>query len=219
MQPFRIYRPIEPGEAFLVGGDCSQGGSDSNAGAFFSRTKLDYPIIYKTQGVAAQMTSDIHPVLEWLFDTTGVKPVVALERNNGGASEMERLRVLNRLNKYILYTMKTPGKEEGIQDSDNLGFTTNTATRPTLLGDYKQAFDFDLIRHYDTEVISEHETFIVNRNGKPEADKNKHDDCIFASSIAYHLHQTIPTQTGMESHALARVIIRNDENRKKWSIR
>lgn len=188
--PFRIYRKLEPREFFLLGGDCSQGGPDRNAGIFMSKTKLDFPIVYLKRGVAADLTSDLHPVLEWIFDTTGIPPVVGLERNNGGGSEMERFRVLNRKNKYRLYVMKKAGKVEGEEETKDLGYITNLATRPVLLGDYKQAFDANVFRHYDKEVIAEHQSFIVNSQGKPEAAKKRHDDSIFASAICWQMYQT-----------------------------
>ena len=190
MQPFRIYRRIEKGEFFVVGGDCSQGGIDSNVSSFLSKTKLDIPIVYKKRGVAAEMTSDLQPALEWIFDITGVAPVVAFERNNGGGSEMHRLRVLNRLKKYRIYVMKKDGTIEGVETTDRLGYETNTATRPILLGDWKQAYDNKLVRIYDKEMNEQHQAFIVNKQGKPEAAKSRHDDMVISPAVAFQLYQT-----------------------------
>jgi len=189
MQPFRIYRKIEVGETFLVAGDCSQGGKDSNVCAFLSKTKLDYPIVYKKRGVAADMTVDIFPVLEWLFDTTGIAPIVAFERNNGGGSEMERLRVLNRNNKYRIYLMKKSGQTTGEEETKDMGYNTNTATRPVLVGDWKQTFDAKLVKIYDEDVIDQHMAFVVNNMGKPEAAKNRHDDAVIAPAIGWQMYQ------------------------------
>lgn len=190
MQPFRLFRKIEKDEFFVVGGDCSQGGGDSNFATFLSKTKIDIPITYKKRGVAAEMTSDLHPVLEWLFDITGVAPVVAFERNNGGASEMERLRVLNRLNKYRLYVMKDTGTTEGETETNKLGYNTTTATRPVLLGEWRQAVNNKLVYIYDERIIDEHHSFIVNKNGKPEAAKNRHDDAVISPAITWQMYQT-----------------------------
>lgn len=190
MQPFRIYRKIEKGEFFLVGGDCSQGGADSNVLAFLSRNRLDYPITYKKRGVAATMTPDLHEALEFISDITGVRPVVALERNNGGGSEMERLRVLNKYNKYRLYTMKKPNKDGGVDDTGTLGYETTTASRPVLIGEYKQAFDTHMFYHYDNDFIEQHHAFIVGKNGKPQAASNRHDDAVIAPAISWQLYQT-----------------------------
>ena len=195
MQPFRIYRKIVQGECFLVGGDCSQGGADSNVCSFLSKTKLDIPIVYKKRGVAADMTVAIHPVLEYLFDITGVPPIVAFERNNGGGSEMERLRIMNRNNKYRIYLMKKFGKSTGEEETLDMGYSTNTATRPVLVGDWKQAIDGKLVTIYDQDVVDQHMAFIVNNLGKPEAAKNRHDDGVISPAICWQLYQTAETSS------------------------
>lgn len=190
LKEFRLWRKLEKGEFILVGADCSQGGADSNTGAFLSKDKRDFPITYKRQGVANDMTDDMFPVLEWLCDITGVKPVVAFERNNGGASEMARLDKLNSRHKFKIYQMIIKGKSDGDQESKLLGWDTNAATRPILVKDWKYAFDNKLIDIRDPDFIEEHKTFVINSNGKPEAAKGFHDDCVFSPAIAWQLYQT-----------------------------
>lgn len=194
---FRQYRPLKEGEFIIVGGDCSQGGSDYSACAFLSKSGLDFPMVYHSRGVAAQMTAAIFPVLERIFDVTGVPPMVAFEANNGGASEMERLSVLNRLNKYRLYVMKSIGRVES-EPTGKYGYQTNMATRPILLGDWKQTVDKRLVNIYDKETIREHLSFIVSPSGKAEAESNAHDDLIFAHAIAWQLFQTEQPETSYE---------------------
>lgn len=190
MNKWRQYREIERGEFFIVAGDCSQGGADYNACQFLSKTHIDFPLVYHTRGVAAQMTSDIFPVLEKIFDITGIQPVVAFEQNNGGISEMERLATLNRLGKYRVYVMKHIGKTDDSGNTGKYGFNTNTATRPVILGDWKTAVDDKVPTIYDRATIKEHFSFIINEQGKPEAEKTAHDDLIFAGGIAWQLFQT-----------------------------
>ena len=186
----RLFRKIEKGEFFVVGGDCSQGGIDSNYVQFISKTAIDVPLVLQMQGVAATLTPVLHQTLEWLYDKTGVAPVVALERNMGGASEMERLRKLNRLNKYKLYLMKSFGKSDGEIASDLLGYSTNTATRPKMVGDLKELVDARGLTIYDEETINQLKTFIVNKNNKPEAAPNTHDDAVMSLAVAWQLYQT-----------------------------
>lgn len=190
MQQFRLWRKLEQGEFLIVGADCSQGGSDSNTAAFLSKDKRDFPITYKRQGVANDMTDELFPVLNWVYDITGVKPVVAFERNNGGASEMSRLDKLNIEHKYVIYVMKLQGSTEGEQETKKLGWDTNSATRPILVKDWKYAFDNHLTTLSDPEFIEEHKTFILNNQGKPEAAKGFHDDCVISPAIAWQLYQT-----------------------------
>ena len=194
---FRQYRKIEAGEFLLAGADCSQGGNDSNACPFISKTKLDIPLVYHSRGVAAQMTAVIHPTLEKIFDITGVKPVIGYERNNGGASEMERLDAMNRLGKYSLFIMPKIGqKPDGNKDeTKKFGWDTNVATRPILLGDWLVAFNNKALGIYDEEIIKEHKTFIINKQGKPEASKGKHDDLVFGCAIGWQLYNRCDQST------------------------
>ena len=212
---FRQYRDFEPNEFIVVGGDCSQGGDDYNACAFISKTKLDVPLVYHSRGVAANMTSAIFPMLERIHNETRIKPVIALEQNNGGISEMERLSAMNRLSKYVCYQMPVIGNVDAGQLTRKLGYNTNTATRPVLLGDWKNAIDNMLIRIYDEATINEHFSFIINDKGKPEHEQNAHDDLIFAHAIAWQLYQT---ETPGDPHLAQRVKAANAERSKKWEI-
>jgi hypothetical protein len=137
------------------------------------------------------MTTAIYPVLNRIFDVTGVRPLVAFERNNGGASEMQRLDVLNRESKYDIFKMVTTGtaRTETERTTDKLGWDTNVATRPTMLGDWKVAFDGRLVTIYDEPTLNQHKTFVVNKRGKPEAASNQRDDAVMACSIAWQIHQ------------------------------
>lgn len=180
-----LYRKPEKGEFFVVWGDCAQGGADSNYIQFLSKSKGDIPLVVKINDVAASMTPILHQTLEWIFDQTGVKPVIALERNNGGASEMERLRIMNRLDKYRLYYMKKDGVP-----TDTLGWTTDSISRPTMIGDWKVAFDSTQIIIYDEDTIAQHKTFITNKRNRPEAAPNHHDDAVMSCAGAFQLYKT-----------------------------
>lgn len=184
------YRNLSRGEFIVVGGDCAQGGIDSNIAQVLSKDRIDVPIVLGMKGVAAGMTPVLHKLLEWIFDQTGVQPVVALERNMGGASEMERLRKMNLLNKYRLYTTVEIGTDKGEQPSHRLGFATTSVSRPKMLGDLKEAIDTTQLTLYDKKTVDELGTFIVNKSGKPEAAPNTHDDHVMSLAIAWQLYQT-----------------------------
>ena len=184
------YRELEDGEFLVAGGDCAQGGIDDNIVQFMSKDRQDVPIVLEMSGVAAGMTPVLHKLLEYVYDKTQVQPVIALERNMGGASEMERLRRMNMLNKYKLYHAKNIGTNEGETTTNKLGFSTTSLTRPKMLGDLKEVIDTQLITLYDKKTVEELGTFIVNRNGKPEAAPNTHDDRVMSLAIAYQLYQT-----------------------------
>lgn len=199
---FRIYRRPKRGEFFLLGGDTSQGGSDSNFGSALSYQNIDYPIEWDFPNVvAASVTPQLHLLCEWIYSVTGVKPMIALERNNGGASEMERLRVLNSLGHYRLYQAKTFGKTDGEGETEKLGWDTNSITRPKLIGDWKDAYDACVPVIYSSRALSEHKTFVTNKRGKPEAAPRKHDDSIIGYAIPWQMYKTERPEVIMEDYS------------------
>jgi len=206
---FRQFRPISEGEFFVIFGDTAAGGQDYSACQFFSTTHMDFPLVYQRNSLATEMTNSIHPVIEKIFDITGLAPVVAYETNNGGIFELERLASLNRANKYRMYTMRTYGAVINADES-KLGWSTNTATRPKMLGEWKEAVDKHLVRIYDKPTLNEHYSFIINKQGKPEAEQGAHDDLVISSAGCWQLYQT--------EKPLDRTYTPRPYDRKKWSI-
>lgn len=192
---FRRYRNYEKGEFFVVFADTAWGGTDYCAVQFLSKTRLDVPVVYHSNVLATEMTPLIHTELEKIHDTTGVKPVIAFERNNGGVAEIERLAVLNRNGKYRIYEEKTYSLADRTLEPTKrkLGWTTSSATRPTMLSMLKEAVDNKLIRIYDKPTVTEMFSFIVNQTSsswKAQAEEGAHDDLIMALAGAWQLYQT-----------------------------
>lgn len=186
---WRQYRELAIDEFIVVGADTSQGGNDYSAAVFISKTNLDIPLVFHSPILATDMTNRLQPVLEKIYDRTGIPPVIAYERNAGGVFEFERLASLNRANKYKIYKMMTYGAIENPLES-KIGWDTNTATRPKMLADLKEAVDKQLLRVYDKPLVNEMYSFIVNKQGKPEAEIGAHDDLVMSAAIAWQLQQT-----------------------------
>lgn len=187
---FRLYRQPERGEFFVVAVDCAQGGIDANFGQFLSKSKVDVPMVFEKNCVAAEMTPLIHEALEWIYSRTGIEPVVAFERQMGGVSALSQLQTLNRYGHYRIYQKHKLGTIEGEMLTDTIGWDTNPQTRPQMLGDLKQAIDNRLIRLYDKTTINELGKFILNKKGRAEAASNCHDDSVMSLAIAWQLYQT-----------------------------
>lgn len=191
---FRRYRKYQRGEFFVVFADTAAGGLDYSAVQFLSKTNLDVPVVYHSKLMATEMTPVLHLELEKIYQETGVKPVVAYERNNGGVFELERLATLNREGKYTIYQDKTNvGTTEATENTHKLGWTTSSATRPIMLQMLKEAIDNRLIRIYDKPTVNEMFSFIINQTStswKAQAEQGAHDDLIMALAGAWQLYQT-----------------------------
>lgn len=191
---FRRYRNYQKGEFIVVGVDTAWGGIDYCTAQFISKTHLDVPVVYHSKVLATEMTPLIHNELERIYDQTRVKPTVAFERNNGGVSELERLATLNRNGKYNIYVEKSGvGSTKTTEDSVKLGWTTSSASRPTMLSMLKEAIDQRLLRIYDKPTINEMFSFIISQTSsswKAQAEVGAHDDLIMALSISWQLYQS-----------------------------
>lgn len=196
---FRRYRDYKQGEFYVVGADTAWGGTDYCSAQFLCKTALDVPVVYHSKVLASEMTPLIHLELEKIYDQTKVKPVVAFERNNGGVAELERLVSLNRNQKYTIYIEKTgTGSLDGQEVGSKYGWTTSSASRPTMLQMLKECIDNKLLTIYDKPTVNEMFSFIVNQTAsswKAEAEQGAHDDLIMALAIAWQLYQTENPQT------------------------
>jgi len=191
---FRQYRDFEPGEFVICFADTAAGGGDFCAAHFLSKQKLDIPLVYHSKTIATEMTPKIHDMLNHIYETTGVKPVVAFERNNGGFFEMDRLAKLNRNQNYTIYrTKQNQGTKYKDTEGPKLGWDTNGATRPVMLQMLKEAIDNQLITIYDKPTITEMFSFIevqTTSSWRAQAEKNAHDDLVMALAGAWQLYQT-----------------------------
>lgn len=192
MSSFRQYRKIEPNEMIVAFADTSAGMGDYSACQFLSKTKIDVPLVYHSKKIATEMTNEIYPVLEKIFDITGIKPLVAYERNNGGVFELERLATLNRLGKFDIYKMITYGKSTN-PTPVKLGWDTNTATRPKMLADLKDAIDNQALTIYDRATVEEMFSFVLvetTSSVKAQAESGAHDDLVMSLAGAWQLFQS-----------------------------
>lgn len=201
MNSLRQYRKIERGESFVVFADTSAGMGDYCAAQFLSQQRLDIPLVYHKKVIATEMTNTLYRVLEELHDTTQIKPVVAYERNNGGLFELERLAAMNRLGKYLIFEMPNAGSVNNSEPT-KIGWDTNTATRPKMLQEFKDAVDNKLVRIYDKPTITELYSFVLvqtNTTIKAQAERGAHDDLVMSGAGVWQLHQLTPIRT-IERH-------------------
>lgn len=189
---FRQYRPIKRNEFFVVGVDTAAGGIDNCVAQFLSKTNIDVPLIYSENTTATDATPKIKAALDKIHDITGIRPVVAFERNNGGVFEQERLMRMNKQDKFRNYEMFEYGTNKG-RIPFKIGWETNSATRPKMTADLKEAIDNRLLRIYDKQTIQELFSFVIIKmktRWKATAEAGKHDDHLMSLAIAWQLYQT-----------------------------
>ena len=186
---WRQYRKIEAKEQLLIALDTAQGGGDYTAMQVLSKTKLDVPIVYHSQQPTSEFLPQLHRVLEAMSNITNIKPIIAIERNNGGLLHCERLAGLNIKQLYTLFKMPNIGAIDiASQGGSRYGWDTNMSTRPVMISELRTAIHQGLIKVYDAMTYGEMLSFVV-KNGKPQAEKNAHDDLIMSLAIAWQMYQ------------------------------
>jgi hypothetical protein len=189
---FRQYRPIESGEFLVAGFDMAMGGPDYSACAFISKTKVDIPLIYHAHAIATEATNEVVPVLEKIYQKTGVPPVIAPERNSGGVFEIDRMVAMNRTGNFKIFKEPTGVGSTSNPEERRYGWTTTSTTRPKMLEDLKNAIDNRLLGIYDSELVNEMFAFVVNQSTtgwKAQAESGAHDDIVMAAAIAFQVYQ------------------------------
>jgi hypothetical protein len=150
------------------------------------------------------MTNELYPFLNDIYDQTNQRPVIAYERNNGGVFEMERLASMNRDGKFKVFKMPTVGRTEA-PESVRLGWDTNSATRPAMLQQLKDAIDKKVLRIYDKATIEEMFSFVevkTSSSWKAQAEAGAHDDLIMSLAIAWQLYQMEKPEQTVQNNQL-----------------
>lgn len=187
---FKRFRPWQHGEFVICFVDMAAGGNDNCAAQFLSHKWLDVPEVYHANVTGSFVTPLLHEELTAISKQTGIAPIVAFERNNGGGFEMDRLARLNRYGDYRIYTMKNIDPTGRVIDTGKLGWDTNLATRPKMLQELKDAIEGQLLHLYHRQTVDELFSFIIKPGGRAEAEDGAHDDLVMSLAGAWQLFQT-----------------------------
>lgn len=169
----RVFCLPEKGKRYIIGSDTAKG-----------KPGGDYDVAYVIEERTGEMCAMVRG--RWDTDLYGKKldilgryyniALLAVENNNTGESVLNTLA--NTCKYPLLYFWR----------KGDYGWNTNTATRPVMISDFKEAIRDQLFPIYCRRLYMECQTFIDN-DGKPEADTNCNDDCIMAYSIALQVRQ------------------------------
>lgn len=211
---FKQYREIQENEQFIVAVDTATGANDYTAVVYLSHNRMDVPIIYHSKETTSSFLLPLSRTLEKIYDITRKRPIIALERNNGGNFLMDRLSQMNLLGKFDLFKMPVVGSGD-ISDTQQLGWNTNTSTRPQMLSDLKEAIDNKLLGIYSQEIVNEMYSFVkvqTNIAWKAQAERNKNDDLIMALAIVLQISHS----SHLKLHEEIPLTFKNDFS--KWAL-
>jgi len=107
-------------------------------------------------------------------------PLVVVESNSYGLAIIENLRD----DGYVHMYRRTKYDKISNRWSEQLGFSTTQQSRPILLSRLHQWVSKQHLDPVCPRIKTEMNTFVYNEKGRPEADKGKHDDLVFALGLA-----------------------------------
>jgi hypothetical protein len=166
----RIWAHPKRGSSYVIGGDPAEGMGDPSGALVYEK------------GTGEHVATLHGQMDEWSFGEALIRlskryndAKVAIERENHGHSVIWAFRKLGASR--LLY-MHADGKH---------GWPENVATRPVMLDGFAKAYRRREMKTNDRMLLGEMKTFVVNANGKAEADKKKHDDLVMAGGIGWHV--------------------------------
>ncbi len=176
-----IFRDVEPGHPYVIGGDTSGDGSDACVGqvidnstgeqvAVLWRQKLDEDEYARQMYCLGRYYNDALVGIETNFSTYPVR-------------ELERLRYPHQ---YVRETVDNYTHKP----TQSYGFRTDAKTRPLLIANLVKH-----VREYPVDInhdgtIHEMLTFVRNAKWRPEAEEGAHDDLVMALGIAHQIRDS-----------------------------
>lgn len=177
---------IEPDnfERFVVSADTAGDGSDFNAAHVLNPLGVEYAVIHLIND------EDLYADQLYCMGMYFNGALIAVESN---FSTYVNKTLQNR--EYpVIYTRVTSPDNISQTTVEKLGFNTNKATRPVLLGKLKELVREHIDYINDIDTLNEMTTFVVNEKGKPEAMEGYHDDLIMSYGIGLYCLEQIPPE-------------------------
>lgn len=193
---FKTWFKYQPHHRYAIGGDTSKGvGRDSNASVGFDFTTIPAQQVssYKNKWIAPDIFADELKREGMHFGECLLIP----ELNNTGYATITKLKTIYEMDK--IYRQRQTGKTVKAGDAQPviLGFDTNSATRSTIIYEFKTAFEDGHVEIWDLDLLEEMRTFnqadfenIGKQSDTNAAQDNvgitRHFDLVIAASLGWH---------------------------------
>jgi hypothetical protein len=178
--PLIIYDMPKEGYPYVIGGDIAEGGIDYSTGEVINNVTGEQVAAWRdhtnTDLYAKQMYC-----LGRLYNTA----LIAIE-DNYDKHPVKELQRLEYPSQYIKESLDKIGEDT----QKKYGWTTGSVNRPLLVGNLVTIVRESPELINDLETLREMLTFAKDKNGRPAAIANKHDDTVLGLGIAHKVrHQ------------------------------
>lgn len=174
----KIFKDVEKGHPYVLGGDTAGDGSDNFTGLVIDNSNGHQVATLKD----SKIDEDEYARQMYCLGMYYNEALVGLE-NNYSTYPTKKLKEYDYPNIYIREL------EDNIAEKtqDKYGFITNKATRPIILSILKEVFRDNIYWINDVDILMEALVFIKNEKGRPEAQVGEHDDLIMGLAITYYI--------------------------------
>jgi hypothetical protein len=186
---FRFYEAPQKGAQYVVGGDASSGRGEDYS-ALVARRKDTNKIVATYKG---KIDPDELAYKAMLLGGLLNNATVAIENDKFGFAANQKLRTLYK-NIYIQRSIDKLTKKV----SEKFGWDTNAVTRPFMLAQMQQEIRQGALLLEDERLIKECLVFIVNEDGKAEAQTGCNDDFVIACAISGAIRRLEPMKKTAE---------------------
>tara|TARA_A100001391_G_scaffold152934_1_gene110731 strand:- start:6465 stop:8012 length:1548 start_codon:yes stop_codon:yes gene_type:complete len=140
-------------------------------------------------------------VAEFYSNRTAINDFAKILFNEGmlynvAAIVCERNTIGNNLIDWLLNIYEYENLWE--DDKGDIGFQVTAKNRESILAELEEALRTDLIKINSTRTCDELMTFIISDQGKPQAEKNHHDDLVMSLALAVHSYKNLLDSTPVE---------------------
>jgi hypothetical protein len=194
----RIWRRPEKGRVYALGADCAQGldvndgkgdtDPDWSVGEVLDRDTGEQCAVLR----ARMMPGETGRYMARLGRFYNVAQICG-ERNpgGGGVSMLEAILNAGYPSSMIYHRPVTPDRDPQVR-GDRIGWDTSGVSRPILISALDEALRQMAILIHDPITQKELLTFVINTQGKAEAEKGCHDDCVIALALALVVIEKMP---------------------------
>lgn len=182
----KIWKMPEGGREYVIGADVAEGISVGKEGDFSVADIVDK----KTLETVARWRGRPDPdVFGYRLNELGIFynfALIGVEINNHGLAVVQRLRDLFYTNLY----RRERGIDERFEISTaKLGWKTDMRTKPLMIDYLGEAIREGVIVEHDPVFVEEAKTYVIDDNGRTNAEEGCFDDTVIAKAIALQMFE------------------------------
>lgn len=173
----KIYKYPENNIPYVIGGDTAGEGSDYFAAHVINNITGEQVAVLKQQYNEIEFVKQMY-CLGMFYNKALIGP-----ESNFSTYPIQKLAELNYPNIFVRKKEDTYSSKH----EKSFGFKTTSITRPLILANLQEIVEDEIDRIVDVDTLREMLTFIVNKNGRAEAEDGYHDDLVMALAIGYYI--------------------------------